>query len=76
MEEMSQILFMKTRIARLASEKWNIPIDKIAAIFRKYDVFEYIEKGFGIFHCEGDDAVFYDVSDYLKRKGFINDDNI
>ena len=70
MSERMQIVFMQTRIARLASEKWNLPIAKIGAIFKKYDVFGYIEKGFGIFHCEGDEAVFYDVSDYLTRKGF------
>jgi len=66
---------MQTRIARLASEKWNMPIDKIANIFKRYNVFDYIEKGFGIFHCEGDDAVFDDVEEYLSRKGFRQDDN-
>ncbi len=75
MAEMSQLLFMQTRIARLASERWNMPIDKIADIFRQYDVFDYLEKGFGIFHCEGDNAVFDDVEDYLSRKGFKQYDN-
>jgi hypothetical protein len=46
----------------------------LGAIFKKYDVFGYIEKGFGIFHCEGDEAVFYDVNDYLTRKGFGDND--
>lgn len=74
MSEATQIIFMQTRIARLASEKWNLPIDRIARIFKKYDVFGYIQKGFGIFHCEGDEAVFFDVIDYLNRKGFTDDD--
>ncbi len=75
MAEMSQLLFMQTRIARLASERWNMPIEKIAGIFKQYNVFDYIENGFGIFHCEGDEAVFDDVEEYLDRKGFEHNDN-
>lgn len=69
MSEKSQIIFMQTRIIRLASEKWHLSIDRIIELFKKVDVFGYIEIGYGIFHCEGDEAVLEDISELLKRKG-------
>lgn len=69
MSEKSQIIFMQTRIIRLASEKWHLSIDRIIELFKKVDVFGYIEVGYGIFHCEGDEAVLEDISELLKRKG-------
>lgn len=69
--ERQQIIYMQTRIMRLASEKWNMPIEAIAEVFSKFDVLRYIEDCFGIFHVEGDDAVFADVTAYLKNKGGI-----
>ena len=35
----------------------------------KNDVLGYIEIGYGIFSCEGDEAVLDDITDFLKRKG-------
>ena len=69
MSEKSEIIFMQTRLIRLASEEWHLPIEKIIDLFSKLDVFEYIETSYGIFHCEGDDAVLEDISDFLERKG-------
>ena len=34
-----------------------------------FDVLRYIRECFGIFHVEGDEAVFEDVKAYLKAKG-------
>lgn len=72
MGEKQQILYMQVRIMRLASEEWNLPIKVIAELFSKFDVLHYIEKCFGIFHVEGDDAIFEDVTAYLKNKGGLN----
>lgn len=69
MSQKSEITFMQTRMIRLASEEWHLPIDKIVEIFQKMDVFSYIEIGYGIFHCEGDEAVLEDIGDFLARKG-------
>ena len=69
MNEKSEISFMQTRMIRLASEEWQLPIDRIVEIFRKMNVFSYIEKGYGIFHCEGDEAVLDDIGEFLARKG-------
>ncbi len=69
MSEKSQILFMQTRLIRLASEEWNMSIEKILNIFEKYNIFDYIETGYGLFHCEGDEAVLDDITEFLERKG-------
>lgn len=69
MSEKSEITFMQIRLIRLASEEWHLPIDKIVEIFKKADVFSYIETGYGIFHCEGDEAVLEDIDSFLARKG-------
>ncbi|WP_373466483.1 DUF3791 domain-containing protein, partial [Acinetobacter soli] len=37
--------------------------------FKNKNVFSYIEKGYGVFHCEGDEVVLEDVGDFLMRKG-------
>ena len=53
MSEKEEIIFMQTRLVRLASKEW----------------LGYIEKCYGIFHCEGDDAVLEDITEFLQRKG-------
>ena len=69
MSEKAQITFMQTRLLRLASEEWNLTIENIVSIFKSLNVFAYIESGYGIFHCEGDEAVLEDVEKFLERKG-------
>lgn len=69
MSEKSEITFMQTRLIRLASEEWHLPIDQIIHLFQKFDVFGYIETCYGIFHCEGDEAVLEDITELLERKG-------
>lgn len=69
MTEKSEITFMQTRLIRLASEEWHLPVDKIIDLFKKADVLGYIETAYGIFHCEGDEAVLEDITEFLERKG-------
>ena len=69
MSEKSEITFMQARIIRLASEEWHLPIEQIIAVFQKVDVLGYIETCYGIFHCEGDEAVLEDITEFLQRKG-------
>ena len=68
MSEKEEIIFMQTRLVRLASKEWHLPVDEIFNIFGKADVLGYIEKCYGIFHCEGDDAVLEDITEFLQRK--------
>ena len=69
MSERSQITYMQVRIARMATKKWNISIAEAARVFQRYKVFEYIRDCYGIFHTEGDDAVWDDIIPYLKARG-------
>lgn len=69
MSEKSEILFMQVRLLRLASEEWNMSVPKAAALFDCYHVFEFIEDCYGIFHMEGDRAVFDEVRTLLRNKG-------
>lgn len=69
MSEKSEITFMQTRLIRLASEEWHLSIEQIIDLFKKADILGYIEKGYGIFHCEGDEAVLEDITEFLDRKG-------
>ena len=69
MSEKEEIIFMQTRLVRLASKEWHLPVDEIFNIFGKADVLGYIEKCYGIFHCEGDDAVLEDSRNFFKERG-------
>ena len=69
MSERAEITFMQTRLIRLASEVWHLPIEQIIYLFKKVDFLGYIEKGYGIFHCEGDEAVLEDITELLQGKG-------
>ena len=69
MDEQQQILYMQVRLLRMASEKFGISLKETAELFRIFDVLSYIRVGWGIFHTEGDEAVFLDVKQYLKNKG-------
>ena len=57
MSEKTEITFMQTRLIRLAH------------LFKEVDVLGYIEKCYGTFHCEGDEAVLEDITEFLQRKG-------
>lgn len=69
MNEQQQILYMQVRILRMASDRFGISLKEAAGLFRKYEVLSYIRVGWGIFHTEGDEAVFLDVRQFLKKKG-------
>lgn len=69
MSEKTQITFMQVRLIRLATETWNLSLDRVAELFEKMDVFGYIESGYGIFHCEGDETILEEIAEFLARKG-------
>ena len=69
MNESQQILFMQIRILRMMAEKYSLSLKKAAELFGQYNVLPFIRESFGIFHVEGDEAVFEEVKSYLKSKG-------
>lgn len=73
MSEKSEITFMQARIVRLASEEWHLSIDKVIELFQEVDVLGYIEKCYGIFHCEGDEEVLQDIAEFIEiKRGKVN----
>ncbi len=69
MSETEQILFMQIRILRMMAEKYGLSLKQAAQTFEAYNVLTFIREGFGIFHVEGDEAVFEEVNGFLKSKG-------
>ena len=69
MNESQQILFMQIRILRMMAEKYSLSLKKAAELFGQYNVLPFIRESFGIFHVEGDEAVFEEVKSYLTSKG-------
>ena len=67
MNEEQQILYMQTRLIRMAAEKWNISMDKAARIFSQYDALNYIAECFDIFHVQGDEENLADIEQYIRR---------
>ena len=71
MSEKTEITFMQTRLIRLASEEWHLPVEQIIHLFKEADVLGYIEKCYGIFHCEGDEAVLEDITELANNSDRI-----
>lgn len=69
MDEKLQILYMQMRLVRMAARKWKTTIARAARFFDENGVFKYIADFFGVFHVEGDLAIFNDIKNYLKNKG-------
>ena len=53
----------------MMAEKYSLSLKKAAELFGQYNVLPFIRESFGIFHVEGDEAVFEEVKSYLKSKG-------
>ena len=69
MSEKSEIVFMQVRLLRLASEEWHTTIQKVSRLFEKYGILKFIEDCYGVFHTEGDEAVFDEINVVLDHKG-------
>ena len=69
MSEAQQILFMQIRLLRMLAEKYALSLKQAAEIFEQYNVLPFIREGYGIFHVEGDEAIFEEVKSYLLSKG-------
>ena len=61
---------MQIRILRIAAQRFNLSLKEAAQLFKKFDVLRYIREGFGIFHVEGDEAVFEDVKSSQIQRGY------
>ncbi|MCR4823454.1 MAG: DUF3791 domain-containing protein [Treponema sp.] len=69
MDEEKQITYMQIRLIRMTAEKMQISLYDATLLFEKYNILSFIRQGFGIFHVEGDKAVFEEVQKHLLMKG-------
>ncbi len=69
MNEEQQILFMQIRLIRIASERLGLTLKQTAELFDRFKVLPFIRDCWGIFHVEGDDAVYEEIREYLMSKG-------
>ena len=69
MPEELQILYMQTRLVRLAAEKWHKTIDETNQLFLQYNIYHYIAEFWGLFHVESDDAVLEDIRNHMISRG-------
>lgn len=68
MSERAEIIFMQTRLIRLASEEWHTTIQKVNLLFDQYGILKFIEDCYDVFHMEGDDAVFNEIKTVLRNR--------
>ena len=69
MSERMQMTFMQARLARMASRRWKLSIAETGRIFDQYRVFAHIEACYGLYHVEGDEAIWEDLQPYLRKMG-------
>lgn len=68
-EDLYQI---QVRLFRLAQLKWNLSAAECSEIFKKYDIYGYIQTCYEIYHIQGDDANLTDIENYLLNLGYKN----
>ena len=71
MEELSQIIYMQTRLVGLAAEQWRRPYREVVELFKVNGVFYYIAKSVRVISCRGRLAVLNDILQYLASKGVV-----
>lgn len=69
MQEREQILYMQVRLMQTASERWKMPLDRVAGLFSRYGLAEMIEEDYELYHTEGDESVYADIMAVLECKG-------
>jgi len=62
-----QILYMQVRIARMLSQRRGLTLSQAAGLLETSGGFAYIEDSWGLFHVEGDEAVYDDVCAFLDQ---------
>ncbi len=71
MDEQQQVLFMQVRLIRMTAENLGLSMKEAAELFEKYNVLPFIREGWGVFHVEGDFAVYEEIKEFLKSKGAL-----
>lgn len=60
---------MQCWIFRMAQEKWNIPPEDCADLFKKYDILGFISEYYELLHVSSYENALADVEDILQANG-------
>lgn len=69
MSEKTEITFMQTRLIRLASEEWHLPVEQIIHLFKEADVLGYIENAMGFFIVRVMKLCLKTLQNFWKERG-------
>lgn len=69
MTKRSEIAFMQARIARIATQKWRLPISEVGRLFDQYKAFQHIRDCYDLYHVEGDEAIWEDMQPFFRHRG-------
>lgn len=65
------IFDMQCWIFRMAQTKWDLSIQECIDIFKKYDIFGFIEKRYDILHLSSYQCALEDVEEMLRNHGVV-----
>lgn len=68
---LNQLLYMQIRILRMFCQRHDMSINAASRIFEENQIFSLIEFGWDGYHCGGDELVYEDMENILKRRGAI-----
>lgn len=66
-EDLYQI---QVRLFRLAQLKWNLTARQCSCLFKKYNIYGYIQTCYDFYHIQGDEANLCDIEKYLSNSGY------
>lgn len=72
-EQEEDLYQIQVRLFRLFQLNENISMSECSKIFKKYDVYSYIETCYEIYHMQGDEANLTDIENYLNVQGYKNE---
>lgn len=72
-EQEEDLYQIQVRLFRLFQLNENISMAECSKIFKKYDVYSYIETCYEIYHMQGDEANLTDIKNYLNAQGYKNE---
>ena len=69
MTRQSEIAYMQARMARMATEKWKLPIEEVGRVFSDYQILQHIRDCYDLYHVEGDEAIWEDLQPLFQHRG-------
>ena len=69
MSEKTEITFMQTRLIRLASEEWHLPIEQIIHLFKEVDVLDIQKNVMGFFIVKAMKLCLKILLNFCKERG-------